>query len=58
MVKATKEKKATLFPELFPMKTLKCHCNAKPTGAQKKSKQETCEEAMTCFEVGKLVIPI
>jgi len=48
----------TLFPKPFRTKTLKhCH-NAKPTGAQKKSKQETHQEVMTCFEAGKLVIPI
>jgi len=49
---------ATLFPKPFLTKMLKCCCNAKPTGAQKKTKQETCEEAMTCFEAGKLVIPL
>jgi len=48
----------TLFPKPFLIKILKHYYNAKPTGVQKKTNQELCEEAMTCFEAGKLVIPI
>jgi len=49
---------ATMFPKPFPTKMLKCCYNAKPTGAQKKTKEDICNKAIKCFEAGKAVIPI
>ena len=48
----------TLFPKPFLSKTLKCCCNAKPAGAQKKTKEDICNEAIKRFEAAKAVIPI
>jgi len=48
----------TSFPKPFLMKMLKCCCNAKPTGAQKKTKEDIHNEVIKFFEAGKAVIPI
>jgi len=48
----------TLFQKPFLTKTSKrCH-NAKPAGAQKKTKEDIHNEAIKCFEAGKAVVPI
>jgi len=47
-----------LFPKPYLLKTLK-HCyNAKPTGAQKMSKEDVYNEVMKCFEAGKAVTTV
>jgi len=45
-----------LFPKPYLVKMLKHYYASKPTGVQKKSKEEICGEAMKCFEASKVAV--
>jgi len=45
-----------LFPKPYLVKALKCYYSSKPTGVQKKSKEEICGEVMKCFEASKVAV--
>jgi len=45
-----------LFPKPYLVKMLKCCYASKPTGVQKKSKEEIYGEVMKCFEASKVAV--